>query len=145
MQPAEKPRCSKMVKVPLPVSDPVITMSVRSFPKTRNEPRKRILLIPILLLVLGYVLMLLHPYISTGFLGAVISMAGVLSIFLVGMVFADLWAASKRTKDIIKAREARRAAEAQAAPATGPATAQDVAKDDDEEYPDPFEEEIGDE
>ncbi|MCF2136135.1 MAG: hypothetical protein K9W43_02755 [Candidatus Thorarchaeota archaeon] len=138
-----------MVKAPLPVNDPVITMSVRAFPKTRNEPRKRILLIPILLLVLGYVLMLLHPYLSTGFFGAVISMAGVLSIFLVGMVFADLWAASKRTKDIIKAREARRAAEAQETPATGPATARDALDDDDDddddEYPDPFEEEIGDE
>ena len=28
-------------------------------------------------------------------------------MFLVGVVFADLWAASRRTKDIIKAREAR--------------------------------------
>ena len=32
---------------------------------------------------------------------------GVLTVFLVGMVFADLWAASRRTKDIIKAREER--------------------------------------
>lgn len=28
-------------------------------------------------------------------------------MFLVGVVFADLWAASRRTKDIIKARNAR--------------------------------------
>ncbi len=28
-------------------------------------------------------------------------------MFLFGMVFADLWAASRRTKDIIKARKAR--------------------------------------
>ena len=41
------------------------------------------------------------------FIGAVISLTGVLTIFLVGMVFADLWASSRRTKDIIKAREER--------------------------------------
>lgn len=41
------------------------------------------------------------------FIGAIIALAGVLTVFLVGMVFADLWAASRRTKDIIKAREER--------------------------------------
>ncbi len=117
----------------------MVPMSVRSFPKTREEPRKRILLIPILLIVVGYVLMLLHPVISTGFIGAVISMAGVLSIFLVGMVFADLWAASKRTKDMIKARDAR-LAEERSAPSAG---AESMDDDDDDEFPDPFEEEIG--
>ncbi len=41
------------------------------------------------------------------FIGSVISLAGALSVFLVGMVFADLWAAHRRTRDIIKAREER--------------------------------------
>ncbi len=41
------------------------------------------------------------------FIGAVIALTGVLTVFLVGMVFADLWASSRRTKDIIKAREER--------------------------------------
>ena len=48
---------------------------------------------------------MLHP--DLRFIGSIIAMTGVLTIFLVGMVFADLWAASRRTKDIIKAREAR--------------------------------------
>ena len=39
------------------------------------------------------------------FIGTVLSLAGVLSVFLVGMVFADLWAAHRRTKSIIKERE----------------------------------------
>jgi len=41
------------------------------------------------------------------FIGSVLALAGVLTVFLVGMVFADLWASSRRTKDIIKAREER--------------------------------------
>lgn len=82
-------------------------MSVRSFPETHSEPRKRILLVPVVLIIVGMLLVYMHPWLSTGFIGAVISLAGVLSIFLVGMVFADLWAASKRTKDIAKARQAR--------------------------------------
>jgi len=49
--------------------------------------------------------MLLHE--SLRFIGSIIALAGVLTVFLVGMVFADLWAASRRTKDIIKAREER--------------------------------------
>ena len=41
------------------------------------------------------------------FIGSILSLTGVLTLFLVGMVFADLWAAHRRTKDIIKAREER--------------------------------------
>ena len=41
------------------------------------------------------------------FIGSILSVTGVLTLFLVGMVFADLWAAHRRTKDIIKAREER--------------------------------------
>jgi hypothetical protein len=81
---------------------------IRSFPRTRSEPRKRILLIPIFLIVLGY-LMLIEWWIfglfPLQFIGAILSLTGVMTIFLVGMVFADLWAAHRRTKDIIKARE----------------------------------------
>ena len=50
-------------------------------------------------------MMFLHE--ALRFIGAIIALAGVLTVFLVGMVFADLWAASRRTKDIIKAREER--------------------------------------
>jgi len=102
-------------------------MPVRSFPETRNSPRKRILLIPIVLILLGAVLMYLHPWLSTGFIGAILSLTGVLTVFLVGMVFADLWASSRRTHDLIKARE-KRQAEAAAETQTSE---------------DPFEEEIG--
>ncbi|RDE13605.1 MAG: hypothetical protein C4K49_08470 [Candidatus Thorarchaeota archaeon] len=101
-------------------------MSVRAFPETHREPRKRILLVPVVLILVGMLLVYMHPWFSTGFIGAVISLAGVLSIFLVGMVFADLWAASRRTKDIIKARQARSSS------AKADATGQD-----------PFEEEVG--
>lgn len=80
-------------------------MSVRAFPETRDEPRKRILLIPPLLIIGGLFLAWLHPMLA--FIGSVLALAGVLTVFLVGMVFADLWASSRRTKDIIKAREER--------------------------------------
>ncbi len=101
-------------------------MSVRSFPETHSEPRKRILLVPVVLIIVGMLLVYMHPWLSTGFIGAVISLAGVLSIFLVGMVFADLWAASRRTKDIVKARQAR-----------SPSAKTDMTVQD------PFEEEVG--
>ncbi|MHA1960964.1 MAG: hypothetical protein ACW99U_12075 [Candidatus Thorarchaeota archaeon] len=86
-------------------------MTVRAFPETRDEPRKRLLLIPVILMAGGLGLSSLHP--SLQFIGAVVALAGALSVFLVGMVFADLWAASRRTKDIIKAREERGVADSE--------------------------------
>ena len=105
-------------------------MSVRAFPSTRKEPRKRILAIPVVLLVIG-LLFTLVPVLT--FIGAILALTGVMAIFLVGMVYADLWASARRTKDIIKAREARHA-----------------ELDREEEVdamvgPDPFEETFGDE
>ena len=82
-----------------------MSMKVRAFPETRNEPRKRILAIPPVLIFGGLGLMFLHE--TLRFIGAIIALTGVLTVFLVGMVFADLWAASRRTKDIIKTREKR--------------------------------------
>ena len=81
-----------------------MTMPVRAFPRTRNEPKKRILLIPVILVFGGLFLTTIQ---LLRFIGIVLSLTGVLTLFLVGVVFADLWAASRRTKDIIKAREAR--------------------------------------
>lgn len=78
-------------------------MSVRSFPETRHEPEKRILLIPVILIGVGVTLMYLHE--SLRFIGILLSLTGVLTVFLVGVVFADIWAASHRTQDIIRARE----------------------------------------
>lgn len=49
----------------------------------------------------------IFSYVPLQFFGAILSLTGVLVIFLVGMVFADLWAAHRRTKDIIKEREKR--------------------------------------
>ena len=63
------------------------------------------------------------------FIGAILSLTGVLTIFLVGMVFADLWAAHRRTKQIIREREEK-----------GLET-----KDDEDFDEDPFEEALGDE
>ena len=81
---------------------------LRSFPKTRNEPRKRILLIPVFLIILGYLMLIqwwIFGLLPLQFIGAILALTGVMSIFLVGMVFADLWAAHRRTKQIIKNRE----------------------------------------
>ncbi|MFW9787264.1 MAG: hypothetical protein ACFFE2_02950 [Candidatus Thorarchaeota archaeon] len=105
---------------------------IRSFPRTRNEPRKRILLVPVVLIVLGYWMLTgwwIFGFFPLQFFGAILSLTGVLVVFLVGMVFADLWAAHRRTKDIIKAREER-----------GLET--EVVEEIDE---DPFEEAYGDE
>jgi hypothetical protein len=79
-------------------------MIVRAFPETRKEPRKRVLLVPILLVLGGLLLTTIE---ILRFIGIVLSLTGVLTMFLVGMVYADLLAASKRTKDLIKARKAR--------------------------------------
>jgi hypothetical protein len=84
---------------------PMVAMGVKAFPRTRREPQKRILLIPILLMIGGLLLNLAHPYFR--FIGTVIALAGSLSVFLVGMVFADLWVSARRTKQIIKERQAR--------------------------------------
>jgi hypothetical protein len=82
-----------------------MSRKVRAFPETRSEPRKRILAIPFIMVFGGLGLMFLHEMLR--FIGAIIALTGVLVVFLVGMVFADLWASSRRTKDIIKAREKR--------------------------------------
>ncbi len=82
--------------------------AIRSFPRTRTEPRKRILLIPVVLIVLGYLMLVgwwIFGLLPLQFLGAILALTGVMSIFLVGMVFGDLWAAHRRTKQIIKSRE----------------------------------------
>jgi hypothetical protein len=81
---------------------------IRSFPMTRTEPRKRILLIPIILIVLGYLMLIkwgIFGLLPLQLIGAVLALTGTMSIFLVGMVFADLWAAHRRTQQIIKDRE----------------------------------------
>ena len=82
-----------------------MSMKIRAFPETRKEPKKRLLLIPPIMIFGGWGMMFVHE--SLRFIGSIIALAGVLTVFLVGMVFADLWAASRRTKDIIKAREER--------------------------------------
>jgi hypothetical protein len=99
---------------------------LRSFPKSRSAPQKRILLIPTVLLIVGTALLAFPGF---QFIGAILSLTGVLTIFLVGMVFADLWVAHRRTKQIIEAREER-----------GLKT-----EDDEDLVEDPFEEAYGDE
>ncbi len=86
----------------------IVMSAIRSFPRTRNEPRKRILLIPITLIVLGYLMLVqwwIFSLLPLQFFGAILALTGVMSVFLVGMLFADLWAAHRRTKQIIKSRE----------------------------------------
>lgn len=79
-------------------------MSIRSFPRTRKEPRKRILLIPVVLTFGGTILSFIPPF---QFIGTIVALTGVLTVFLVGMVFADLWASHRRTQQIIKERQER--------------------------------------
>lgn len=111
-------------------------MSIRPFPKTRESPKWRILAIPFILIGVGLIMNVVHP--ALRFLGTVIAFAGVLTVFLVGMVFADLWASARRTKDIIKAREARMTEEDKS-------DASDVDMEEDLVGPDPFEEAFDDE
>jgi UPF0716 family protein affecting phage T7 exclusion len=104
----------------------IIIPKIRSFPKTRNEPQKRILLIPVFLVVGGSILLMVP---GLQFIGAILSLTGVLTIFLVGMVFADLWTSHRRTKQIIQEREVE-----------GLPTEEDEDLEED-----PFEESLGDE
>jgi len=80
----------------------------------------------VVLLAIGWVLLFIP---GLQFIGVVLSLTGVLTFFLVGVVFADLWAAHRRTKQIIRDREAR-----------DEETTDDVDLDED-----PFEETLGDE
>jgi len=61
------------------------------------------------------------------FWGAIISLTGALVIFLVGTVYADLWAAHRRTQQMIENRDERFAED-------------EVADIDELEIEDPFEE-----
>ncbi len=100
-------------------------MTVRAFPPTREEPKKRLLLIPVVLIFGGYGLTLLHP--ALRFIGSIISLTGVLSVFLVGMVVADLWASSRRTRAMVRER------------------GEDAGEESMEVVDDPFEDAIGEE
>ena len=100
------------------------SMSIRSFPKTKNKPQKRWLLIPLLLMIIGYAMTSVQILM---FWGAIISLTGALVMFLVGTVYADLWAAHRRTQQMIKERKER--------------FAEDEVSDDEEPViEDPFEE-----
>ncbi len=77
---------------------------VRAFPRTRNEPQKRILLVPLLLIFGGYALTYVR---LLAFIGVILALTGVLTLFLVGVVYADLWAAHRRTQQMIKDRDRR--------------------------------------
>lgn len=67
------------------------------------------------------------------FWGAIVSLTGALVIFLVGTVYADLWAAHRRTQQMIKDRDERFA------------EADELPDIDDPVTEDPFEETYDDE
>lgn len=77
---------------------------VRAFPRTKNKPQKRILMIPLLLIFGGYAMTFVH---LLAFLGTILALTGALTLFLVGTVYADLWAAHRRTQQLIEERELR--------------------------------------
>jgi hypothetical protein len=107
----------------------MVAMGAKVFPRTQREPEKRILLIPIFLIIGGLLLNLAHPYFR--FIGTVIALAGSLTVFLVGMVFADLWVSARRTKQIMKERRARMDDQ-------GDALSEEAVDEDDFIDPDPF-------
>lgn len=55
-------------------------------------------------MIAGY-LMTFVPFLM--FWGAIISLTGAMVVFLVGTVYADLWAAHRRTQQMIKDRDER--------------------------------------
>jgi hypothetical protein len=77
-------------------------MTVRSFPRTRDKPKKRILLVPIILMFGGWGITFVY---ILQFLGTIIALTGALTTFLVGAVYADLWASHRRTQQMIKERQ----------------------------------------
>ncbi|RDE15758.1 MAG: hypothetical protein C4K48_02965 [Candidatus Thorarchaeota archaeon] len=77
-------------------------MAVRSFPRTHNKPPKWILLVPFILMVGGWAMTFVY---FLQFLGSIIALTGALTIFLVGAVYADLWASYRRTQQLIKGRQ----------------------------------------
>lgn len=80
-------------------------------------------------MIIGYVMTFVHILM---FWGAIISLTGALVIFLVGMVYADLWAAHRRTEQMIKERNERFAED-------------EVSDVEEPDIEDPFEETYGDE
>ena len=109
----------------------MVAMGVKPFPRTRREPDKRILLIPIVLMFGGLFLNFAHP--SLRFIGTIIALTGSLTVFLVGMVFADLWVSARRTKRIMKERAAMMNDQ-------GDTLSVEGIDEDDDIGPDPFEE-----
>ena len=81
-------------------------------------------------MIIGYLMTFVHLLM---FWGAIISLTGALVIFLVGTVYADLWAAHRRTQQMIKDRDERFAA------------GEEVADIDEPEIENPFEETYNDE
>jgi len=55
-------------------------------------------------MVIGYLMTFVQLLM---FWGTIISFTGALVVFLVGMVYADLWAAHRRTQQMIKDRDER--------------------------------------
>ena len=77
-------------------------MTVKSFPRTRSKPQKRILLVPFVLMIGGWIMTFVY---ILQFLGTIIAMTGALTFFLVSVVYADLWAAQRRTQQLITERQ----------------------------------------
>jgi hypothetical protein len=78
-----------------------------SYRRPSDESNKYLIIVPLVLLIIGIILTYLHPVLSTGFIGIVLSLAGVLSCFVFGMLFADLWSTSRRASQLSKEREER--------------------------------------
>jgi hypothetical protein len=73
--------------------------------RSRDAPDKNLILIPLIFLTVGIILTYLHPFLSTGFLGMVLSLAGILACFMSGMIYADLWSTSRRLRSLAKDRD----------------------------------------
>jgi L-asparagine transporter-like permease len=75
--------------------------------RSRDESNKYLILVPLLVLIIGLILTYLHPILSTGFFGIVLSLTGALACFVFGMLFTDLWTTSRRASKLSQEREGR--------------------------------------
>lgn len=78
-----------------------------SIRRSRDESNKYLIIVPLLLLIVGIILTYLHPILSTGFFGIILSLTGVLACFVFGMLFTDLWTTSRRASSLSKARDSK--------------------------------------
>ncbi len=103
-------------------------MQSRRSSTTDRRPNAYALLIPLILMIFGWLLVLLHPYLSTGFIGTLIALTGAMTLFPIGVLYGVMRSFSRT--------HARYSAQHEHGPTTRPETVMSE---------DPFVEEFDDE